>query len=97
MVSAPACDQIKTGSPLRYLTPAAVAEMLQVDVKTIYRWASSDPSMPVLRAHGVVRFPAARLEQWLVAREQGRRHKDDTRHAVGRVSTRRVSESPLLV
>ena len=83
VVSAPACDQIKTGSPLRYLTPAAVAEMLQVDVKTVYRWASSDPSMPVLRAHGVVRFPAARLEQWLLDREQGRRRRVADRQSVG--------------
>ncbi len=54
-----------------YLRADDVAAMLQVDEKTIYRWASTDPTMPVLRIGGVVRFPRARLERWLRDREQG--------------------------
>jgi excisionase family DNA binding protein len=47
--------------------------MLQVDETTVYRWASSDASMPVLRVGGVVRFPREKLVGWLEQREQGRR------------------------
>jgi excisionase family DNA binding protein len=50
-----------------YLTTSQVADMLGVDQRTIERWASSDPSMPVLRRGRVVRFPRIRLEAWLEA------------------------------
>src|SRR5687767_3223570 len=55
-----------------YLTPADVASMLQVSAKSVYRWAEADPSMPVLRIAGTMRFPRERLERWLRDREQGR-------------------------
>lgn len=54
-----------------YLTPAEVAELLRVSVKSVYRWLGQDPSMPVLKIGGTVRFPRERLERWLRAREQG--------------------------
>lgn len=54
-----------------YLTPEEVARILRVSSKTIYRWSSSDPSMPSLTIGGVVRFPRARLLRWLEQREQG--------------------------
>ena len=57
---------------VEYLTPAQVAELLQVSAKSVFRWASEDPSMPTLRVGRTVRFPRERLERWLVAREQGR-------------------------
>ncbi len=31
---------------LQYLTPKNVAQMLQVSVKSIYRWLAADPIMP---------------------------------------------------
>jgi len=54
-----------------YLTPADLAHELQVSDKTVYRWAASDPTMPVLRIGGVVRFPRERVLRWLRDREQG--------------------------
>ncbi len=56
-----------------YLTAAQVAALLQADDKTVYRWAASEPTMPVLRVGGTVRFPRERLLKWLSDREQGRR------------------------
>jgi excisionase family DNA binding protein len=54
-----------------YLTASQVATLLQVDDKTIYRWAKQDASLPVLKIGGVVRFPRERLLRWLREREQG--------------------------
>ena len=63
-------DPIKSGStPLRYLTPHQVAELLQVSEKTVSRWALEDPSMPVLRRGRVVRFDRVRLLAWLARQE----------------------------
>ncbi len=62
-----------------YLTPAQVAAMLQVNIKSLYRWATEDPSMPCLRIGTKVRFPKERLLAWLRSREQGRPR---TRHQV---------------
>jgi excisionase family DNA binding protein len=56
-----------------YLTPAEVAEMLKVSVKTVSRWALEDPSMPVTRLGRTVRFEAEALERWL--RAHGRRRQ----------------------
>ena len=47
------------------LTAEQVADMLQVDAKTVSRWSLEDPSMPVLRQGRVVRFPRRRLLAWL--------------------------------
>ena len=56
-----------------YLTPVEVAELLRVkNVKSIYRWTKADPTMPVLKIGGTVRFPRERLARWLRDREQGR-------------------------
>src|SRR5437762_1987168 len=68
-VSALACDQVESGSPSRYLTPAQVAELLQVSEKTVSRWALTDPTMPVLRRGRVVRFERERLLAWLARQE----------------------------
>jgi len=56
-----------------YLTPAQVAALLQISVKTVYRWSSTDSTMPVLRVGSTVRFPRERLLRWLRDREQGGR------------------------
>jgi excisionase family DNA binding protein len=56
-----------------YMTAADVARELRCSTKTVYRIASADPTMPVLRLGGkLVRFPRERLERWLANREQGR-------------------------
>lgn len=56
-------------SPEFYLTTAQVAEIVQVDEKTILRWSLEDASMPVLRRGRVVRFPRERLLAWLERQE----------------------------
>jgi excisionase family DNA binding protein len=61
-----------TAAPVNdYWTAEQLAEMLQVSVKSVFRWATEDASMPVLRIGRTVRFPKARLLRWLAAREQG--------------------------
>ena len=55
----------------QYLTVPEVAGLLQVSTKSISRWAKEDPTMPVLRIGGSVRFHKERLLRWLKAREQG--------------------------
>jgi excisionase family DNA binding protein len=67
-----------------YLTPAEVAALLRVSKSAVYRLASDDPTMPVLRLGGsgrsdalgrepraTLRFPRERLLAWLRSREQG--------------------------
>ena len=67
-VPEPAREQIKTAEPA-YLTALQVAELLQVDEKTVLRWSLQDASMPVLRRGRVVRFPRERLLVWLERQE----------------------------
>ena len=55
-----------------YLTAEEVGDMLQVSVKSVYRWAKSDPTFPMLKLGGTVRFPRERLLRWLRDVEQGR-------------------------
>jgi len=45
--------------------------MLQVDQRTILRWAAEDASMPTTRIGRVIRFEEAALFRWL-ARKRGR-------------------------
>lgn len=64
----PTREPIKTAEPV-YLTALQVAELLQVDEKTVLRWSLQDASMPVLRRGRVVRFPRERLLTWLERQE----------------------------
>jgi excisionase family DNA binding protein len=64
----PAREQIEAAEPA-YLTALQVAELLQVDEKTVLRWSLQDASMPVLRRGRVVRFPRERLLVWLERQE----------------------------
>ena len=52
-----------------FLTARQVADMLQVDERTILRWAQHDASMPATRFGRVVRFEREPLLRWL-ARKQ---------------------------
>ena len=64
-----------------YLTALQVAELLQVDEKTVLRWSLQDASMPVLRRGRVVRFPRARLFTWLERKEpRGARRSAQGQH-----------------
>jgi excisionase family DNA binding protein len=63
-------EPTKTAATPQYLTAAQVAELLQVDDATVYRWASQDASMPATRIASTVRFEAAALHRWLAARTQ---------------------------
>ena len=54
----------------RYLTPQDVASMLQVNQRTVLRWAAEDPSMPTFRMGRVIRFEQVALVRWL--RKRGR-------------------------
>ncbi len=56
-----------------YLTADEVGKMLKLSGKSIYRVAAQDPTMPVLRIGGSLRFPRARLLRWLDDRTQGAR------------------------
>ena len=67
--SEPTREQIKTAEPAPYLTALQVADLLQVDEKTVLRWSLQDPTMPVLRRGRVVRFPRERLLAWLERQE----------------------------
>jgi excisionase family DNA binding protein len=60
-------EPVNSAAAPLYLDTQQVAEMLGVDQRTVERWASSDPTMPVLRRGRVVRYPRARLEAWLDA------------------------------
>ena len=54
-----------------FLTAEQIADMLQVDERTVLRWAQQDASMPVTRLGRVVRFEREALLRWL-ARKQSR-------------------------
>ena len=70
-------DAVQVDEPSKrlaaYLTPGQVAEMLQLSAKSVYRLAKADPTLPMLKLGGAVRFPRERLERWLRDREQGPR------------------------
>jgi excisionase family DNA binding protein len=48
-----------------FLTARQVADMLQVDERTVLRWAQHDASMPATRLGRVVRFEREPLLRWL--------------------------------
>lgn len=55
-----------------YLTPQDVAELLRVNVRSVLRWVSEDPSLPAVRLGGgrVIRFERTRLLAWLGRKRQ---------------------------
>ena len=54
-----------------YLTAAQLADLVQVDTATVYRWAQTEPTLPTLRIGGVVRFNREKVLAWLEAHESG--------------------------
>lgn len=82
----------KVASPI-YLTPDEVAEMLQLSAKSIYRIAKADPTMPMLKLGGSIRFHRERLERWLRDREQGRpRIRNQVRAIAKSAQTKAVAD-----
>jgi excisionase family DNA binding protein len=67
---AAARDPSSGGVPV-FFTAQQVADMLQVDERTVLRWAQHDASMPAIRLGRVVRFEREPLLKWL-ARKQPR-------------------------
>src|SRR3989441_11512167 len=63
--------QTTTGAMAEYLTAGQIAELLQVSEKSVYRWAAGDPTFPMLKIGGTVRFPPERPVHWLPKRAQG--------------------------
>jgi len=61
----------ETAEPL-YLTASQVGALVQLSAKSIYRLAEKDPSFPVVKVGGSLRFPRDRVLRWLADREQGR-------------------------
>jgi excisionase family DNA binding protein len=57
-------DVSTAGVPV-FLTAQQVADMLQVDERTVLRWAQHDASMPAIRLGRVVRFEREPLLRWL--------------------------------
>jgi excisionase family DNA binding protein len=57
-------EQAQTDKSI-YLTPAQVADLLQVSTKTVSRWSLMYPSMPATRIGRVVRFERSALFAWL--------------------------------
>jgi excisionase family DNA binding protein len=52
-----------------FLTARQVADMLQVDERTVLRWAQHDASMPATRVGRVVRFEREPLLRWLTRKQ----------------------------
>src|SRR2546428_10174834 len=63
--------QTTTGAVAEYLTAGQIAELLQVSEKSVYRWAAGDPTFPMLKIGGTVRFPRQRPIYCRRKREQG--------------------------
>ena len=66
-------EPVKSAAP--YLTPEQVAELLQISVKTVYRMAATDASMPATHVGRAVRFQADALARWLAQRTQRSRRQ----------------------
>ena len=93
-MTAPAQDFGADKALAAYFTPGDVAELLQVSVKSVYRWAGKDPAMPVLRIGGLVRFPRERFLAWLRSSEQGAgRARQSRKPSLGAGQVRELSEA----
>ena len=67
MSTSPNIRDVKPVTPLPvYITPQQLAAMLQVDERTVLRWAQQDASMPASRfGPRVIRFERGALLRWL--------------------------------
>lgn len=67
-------------------TAQQIADVLQVDERTVLRWAQQDASMPVTRLGRIVRFEREPLLRWL-ARKQPRSAREATQASMHRVTS----------
>jgi excisionase family DNA binding protein len=81
-------QELSVSAPV-YLTPTQVADLLQVSVKTVSRWALEDASMPALRRGRVLRFEREQLLAWL-----DRQLPRAARRSQRNISTRQVEAQP---
>jgi len=51
----------------KYLSPQELAEMLRVDITTVYGW-TSDRKIPFIKIGRLVRFDFIKIEKWLKER-----------------------------
>ena len=49
-----------------------IAKLVNVSPKSIYRLAKTDPTFPMVKVGGAVRFPRERVLKWLARRTQGK-------------------------
>jgi hypothetical protein len=47
-------------------------KLMRLSPKSVYRLAKTDPSFPVTRIGGSLRFPRKRVLRWLAQRTQGK-------------------------
>ena len=74
-----------------FLTAHQIADMLQVDERTVLRWAQRDASMPATRVGRVVRFEREPFLRWLARKRprsaQGSRRSQDSATYLGGLAT----------
>jgi len=51
----------------KYLSPKELADMLRVDITTVYGW-TSDRQIPFLKIGRLVRFDFIKIDKWLKER-----------------------------
>lgn len=80
-----------------YVTLAWVAELLDVDERTVRRMLKRRPDMPCLRlgdsGNATIRFPRERLLKWLRAEEQGRPESHIHKDVAANPASRQEAES----
>jgi excisionase family DNA binding protein len=65
-----------------YFTPDEAAHWLKVHPATLRRWEKTDPSLPVTRVNGTVRFRRDALVRWLRSHEAGQAVPRSSRHVL---------------
>lgn len=52
-----------------YYSATEAAALLRISARTLHRWAQDDLTLPTVRIHGTVLFPAAALRAWLATQQ----------------------------
>lgn len=55
--------QPQASPPKEWLTTSDICRKFQVSRSTVWRWTNEE-GMPCRRVGGVIRFPAARIQEW---------------------------------
>jgi predicted DNA-binding transcriptional regulator AlpA len=70
-IQTPSPGEINTPPETLYWKALDVGKALQCSEKTVYRIAQQDPTFPMVKIGGLVRFPRERVLRWIRDREQG--------------------------